>query len=211
MLASGFGDLVQRVVGAVMEQDVTIARFEPRQMKIVHMALYETLDAEAHAHGVWRDFSRRDDWPRVIHLRAAVALLVDVRVRLQRVAFRTRRLCGIRRTREADEKAIGLRADIEEQGATALVNLASEEYFKSVRPKLLGVPVITPVFEDYKNGKYKIISFFAKRARGMMARYAALKGVTNPEKLKKFDLDGYAFVKGESSETSWVFRRRVEG
>ena len=102
-----------------------------------------------------------------------------------------------------------LRGDIEEQGAHALVNLASEEYFRSVRPKLLGVPVITPVFEDYKNGKYKIISFFAKRARGMMARYAALKGVTNPEKLKKFDLDGYAFVKGESTETSWVFRRRI--
>jgi cytoplasmic iron level regulating protein YaaA (DUF328/UPF0246 family) len=103
-----------------------------------------------------------------------------------------------------------LRADIEEQGAEALVNLASEEYFKSVRPKLLGVPVITPVFEDYKNGRYKIISFFAKRARGMMARYAALKGVTNPEKLKKFDLDGYAFVKGESTDTTWLFRRRVD-
>jgi cytoplasmic iron level regulating protein YaaA (DUF328/UPF0246 family) len=60
--------------------------------------------------------------------------------------------------------------------AGALVNLASEEYFKSVKPKLLEVPVITPVFEDWKNGKYKIISFFAKRARGMMARYAARTG-----------------------------------
>jgi cytoplasmic iron level regulating protein YaaA (DUF328/UPF0246 family) len=62
----------------------------------------------------------------------------------------------------------------------ALVNLASEEYFKSVKPKLLDVPVITPVFEDWKNGKYKIISFFAKRARGMMARYAAEQGITDP-------------------------------
>ncbi len=95
-------------------------------------------------------------------------------------------------------------------GATALVNLASEEYFKSVKPKLLRVPVIVPVFEDWKNGKYKIISFFAKRARGMMARYAAEKGILDPQKLKKFDVDGYAFDKAASSEKEWVFRRRVE-
>jgi cytoplasmic iron level regulating protein YaaA (DUF328/UPF0246 family) len=95
-------------------------------------------------------------------------------------------------------------------GAGALVNLASEEYFRSVKPKLLNVPVIVPVFEDWKNGKYKIISFFAKRARGMMARYAAQKGITDPEKLKKFDVDGYAFDKSVSTEREWVFRRRVE-
>ncbi|MET0982455.1 MAG: peroxide stress protein YaaA [Telluria sp.] len=94
-------------------------------------------------------------------------------------------------------------------GASALVNLASEEYFKSVKPKLLEVPVITPVFEDWKNGKYKIISFFAKRARGLMARYAAENGVTDPEALKEFDVDGYAFVAGESTERKWLFRRKV--
>jgi cytoplasmic iron level regulating protein YaaA (DUF328/UPF0246 family) len=96
------------------------------------------------------------------------------------------------------------------RSATALVNLASEEYFRSVKPKLLDVPVITPVFEDWKNGKYKIISFFAKRARGMMARYAAERGITDPQKLKKFDVDGYAFDKAVSTEKEWVFRRRVE-
>ncbi|MCS0588428.1 peroxide stress protein YaaA [Massilia norwichensis] len=95
-------------------------------------------------------------------------------------------------------------------GATALVNLASEEYFKSVKPKLLDVPVVTPVFEDWKNGKYKIISFFAKRARGMMARYAAENGVTDPQQLKDFDVDGYAFDPAVSKEREWVFRRRVE-
>jgi cytoplasmic iron level regulating protein YaaA (DUF328/UPF0246 family) len=95
-------------------------------------------------------------------------------------------------------------------GASALVNLASEEYFRSVKPKLLDAPVIVPVFEDWKNGKYKIISFFAKRARGMMARYAAERGMTDPQKLKKFDVDGYAFDKSVSTETEWVFRRRVE-
>jgi cytoplasmic iron level regulating protein YaaA (DUF328/UPF0246 family) len=102
-----------------------------------------------------------------------------------------------------------LNAQAAKTGATALVNLASEEYFKSVRPKALDVPVITPVFEDYKNGKYKIISFYAKRARGLMARYAAVKGITDPAKLKRFNVDGYAFDKADSTETSYRFRRKV--
>jgi cytoplasmic iron level regulating protein YaaA (DUF328/UPF0246 family) len=95
-------------------------------------------------------------------------------------------------------------------GARALVNLASEEYFKSVKPKLLDVPVVVPVFEDWKNGRYKIISFFAKRARGMMARYAAERGITDPQALKEFDVDGYAFDDSVSTGKEWVFRRRVE-
>jgi cytoplasmic iron level regulating protein YaaA (DUF328/UPF0246 family) len=101
-----------------------------------------------------------------------------------------------------------LNAQAAKTGAKALVNLASEEYFKAVRPKALDVPVITPVFEDFKNGKYKIISFFAKRARGMMARYAAVKGITDPVKLQRFNVDGYAFDKDASTDASWVFRRR---
>ncbi len=99
---------------------------------------------------------------------------------------------------------------IAEKEAKVLVNLASEEYFKSVKAKHLSVPVITPVFEDWKNGKYKIISFFAKRARGLMARYAAVKGVSNPDKLKAFKEDGYAFDKKASTATEWVFRRKLE-
>lgn len=96
-----------------------------------------------------------------------------------------------------------------ERQSQALINLASEEYFKVVKPRLLDVPVITPVFEDWKNGKYKVISFYAKRARGLMARYAALKGITQPEKLKAFDSEGYAFEAACSDERSWVFRRRT--
>jgi cytoplasmic iron level regulating protein YaaA (DUF328/UPF0246 family) len=109
-----------------------------------------------------------------------------------------------------DRVTAALNADLKDAGAPVLVNLASEEYFKSVQPKLLDVPVITPVFEDWKNGKYKIISFFAKRARGMMARYAAQQGITDAEDLKAFDVDGYAFDEGVSTDRSWVFRRRVE-
>jgi cytoplasmic iron level regulating protein YaaA (DUF328/UPF0246 family) len=96
-------------------------------------------------------------------------------------------------------------------GANVLLNLASEEYFKAVRPKKLGVPVITPVFEDFKNGKYKITSFFAKRARGMMARYAAVENITDPVDLQGFDVDGYAFVPEASNDRSWVFRRKQVG
>jgi cytoplasmic iron level regulating protein YaaA (DUF328/UPF0246 family) len=109
-----------------------------------------------------------------------------------------------------DSVTQALNAQLAETKAKALVNLASEEYFKSVKPKLLDAPVITPVFEDWKNGKYKIISFFAKRARGLMARYAAQHGVKKPEQLKDFDVDGYAFDAAASGETSWVFRRRQE-
>jgi cytoplasmic iron level regulating protein YaaA (DUF328/UPF0246 family) len=102
-----------------------------------------------------------------------------------------------------------LNADLAAAQAPALVNLASEEYFKAIRPKLLDVPVIAPVFEDWKNGKYKIISFYAKRARGMMARYAAVNGITDPQQLKDFDVDGYAYEAGASTEKQWVFRRRI--
>ncbi|WP_035057834.1 peroxide stress protein YaaA [Andreprevotia chitinilytica] len=90
-----------------------------------------------------------------------------------------------------------------------VVNLASEEYFKSVKPKLLDAPVITPVFEDFKNGKYKIISFYAKRARGLMVRYAALNKIKDPTKLKRFDLEGYGFVADESDSKTWLFRRKL--
>lgn len=94
------------------------------------------------------------------------------------------------------------------QNCSALINLASEEYFRVVQPDLLPVPVITPVFEDWKNGKYKIISFHAKRARGLMARYAAVHGVTQPEQLQDFAMEGYAFDANGSSRYNWLFRRR---
>ncbi|KPC54028.1 peroxide stress protein YaaA [Amantichitinum ursilacus] len=90
-----------------------------------------------------------------------------------------------------------------------LVNLASDEYFKSVKPKALACPVITPVFEDYKGGRYKIISFYAKRARGLMVRYATQHHIADVNKLKHFDLEGYAFVPDESDALRWVFRRKI--
>ena len=108
-----------------------------------------------------------------------------------------------------EEVTRALSTELAGHTAKVLVNLASEEYFKVVKPKVLEAEIIAPVFEDWKGGRYKIISFYAKRARGLMARYAAVKGVTKPEQLKKFDVDGYAFDESVSSDTSWVFRRRV--
>jgi cytoplasmic iron level regulating protein YaaA (DUF328/UPF0246 family) len=93
--------------------------------------------------------------------------------------------------------------------AQALVNLASEEYFKSVKPAKLDRPVITPVFEEWKGGGYKIVSFFAKRARGLMARYAIEHKLSKPEQLKDFDSEGYAFDAKASNEARWIFRRRT--
>tara|TARA_R110001599_G_scaffold159052_1_gene346131 strand:+ start:158031 stop:158819 length:789 start_codon:yes stop_codon:yes gene_type:complete len=114
----------------------------------------------------------------------------------------------------ADQVTNKLNQVVSDHKSAALINLASEEYFKVVQVKSLAVPVITPVFQDWKNGKYKIISFHAKRARGLMARYAAVKGITHPEKLKSFNVDGYAYVAEASSETasasSWIFRRRQQ-
>ena len=88
-----------------------------------------------------------------------------------------------------------------------LVNLASNEYFKAVKPKLLDAEVITPQFRDLKNGQYKMISFFAKKARGVMARFIIQEGMNDPEGLKDFSGDGYYFSAEHSSENDWVFLR----
>lgn len=88
-----------------------------------------------------------------------------------------------------------------------LVNLASNEYFKAVKKKALDATIINPRFEDEKNGQYKVISFYAKKARGLMVKYAADNKLTDAEQLKKFDLAGYYYVDSESDEKTWTFRR----
>lgn len=90
-----------------------------------------------------------------------------------------------------------------------IVNLASQEYFKAVNAKTLKARVLDCVFEDYKDGKYKLISFFAKRARGLMARYAVTQRITLPHQLQAFDLDGYAFAPAASTPERLVFRRNT--
>lgn len=90
-----------------------------------------------------------------------------------------------------------------------VINLASQEYFRSVDQKVLRARVIECVFEEWKNGKYKVISFFAKRARGLMARWAVLHRAATPKVLEKFDFEGYAFDAGVSLPERFVFRRKA--
>lgn len=96
---------------------------------------------------------------------------------------------------------------LKKSGSDVLVNLASNEYFKSVRAKGLEADIVTPVFKDKKNGKYRVISFFAKKARGQMARFIIDNGLNEPESLKKFRVDGYRYNKGESTARELVFTR----
>ena len=91
-----------------------------------------------------------------------------------------------------------------------IVNLASQEYFRSVDRKQLKARVIECVFEDWKGGQYKVIGFFAKKARGLMARYAIRKRIRRPEGLHGFDLEGYGFDRKPSTPDRLVFRRKMQ-
>jgi len=94
------------------------------------------------------------------------------------------------------------------QGDDILINLASNEYFKAVKVKNLQATIITPAFKDWKNGQYKMISFLAKKARGLMARYIIQNAITNVEQLKSFDLAGYQYDDALTQGNNWVFTRK---
>ena len=88
-----------------------------------------------------------------------------------------------------------------------LINLASSEYFKAVNQKILKVPMITPVFKELKNGDYKIVMTFAKKARGLMVRYLLENDITTIEGVKGFNVERYRFSTALSSKTELVFTR----
>lgn len=100
-----------------------------------------------------------------------------------------------------------LNDDLKKSTSPVLVNLASNEYFKAVKATQLDGEIITPVFKDLKNGHYKMISFYAKKARGLMARYIVDNQLNNPEGLKDFDREGYYFCSKQSTAKEWVFLR----
>lgn len=91
-----------------------------------------------------------------------------------------------------------------------LVNLASKEYFRAVSPRKLQARVITPVFRDWKRNQYRVISFFAKKARGMMVNYLTRQRIEDPELLKQFTDGGYRYQAPLSSEREWVFTREMD-
>jgi len=94
-------------------------------------------------------------------------------------------------------------------GSPVLINLASNEYFKAVKSNSLQAEIITPHFRDLKNGQYKMISFFAKKARGVMARYIVQQGLKEPEGLKDFTGEGYYYSAKDSDDANWVFLREA--
>ncbi|MDP2282749.1 MAG: peroxide stress protein YaaA [Pseudohongiella sp.] len=107
-----------------------------------------------------------------------------------------------------EKLAAHLRETLKSHSEPYLLNLASTEYFRAVNVRALGYPVISPVFKDYKNGQYKIISFFAKRARGLMASFVIKNRIVSPDELVRFDLEGYQYSLSESTPDTPVFLRR---
>lgn len=101
----------------------------------------------------------------------------------------------------------GLNTLLAEDTDPILVNLASNEYFKAIKTKQLDGRLVTPVFKDRKNDNYKIISFFAKKARGMMARYVIENELKDVEGIKHFDKSGYYYSAEQSTKDQWVFLR----
>lgn len=89
-----------------------------------------------------------------------------------------------------------------------LINLASNEYFNAVDTSVLPGRIITPVFKDFSNGTYKVLSFFAKKARGSMASFIVHNRINKPDDIKAFNVDGYVFNEGFSSDSQWVFTRK---
>lgn len=98
--------------------------------------------------------------------------------------------------------------DLKASKSKHLINLASNEYFKSLQVKNINAEIIVPVFKDYKNGQYKIISFYAKNARGSMSAYIIKNKLKNPEDIKAFNVDGYKFNQSKSNATNYVFLRK---
>ncbi len=88
-----------------------------------------------------------------------------------------------------------------------LINLASNEYFKVIKPKLLQANIITPAFKENKNGEYKMIGIFAKKARGLMTRFIIQNRITQAQDIKAFDMDGYVFNPNMSDSKTWTFTR----
>ena len=102
-----------------------------------------------------------------------------------------------------------LNDDLRAEQDDIIVNLASNEYFKAVDKKALNARLITPVFKDFKNGAYKIISFYAKKARGLMVRYAADHHIKDVDLLKGFNYEGYKYSEEQSKGDTWVFLREA--
>lgn len=104
--------------------------------------------------------------------------------------------------------AKSLKKELDSQRNKTLVNLSSNEYFKSVDLPVIDNPIIHPVFKDYSRGSYRVMSFFAKKARGLMSSYIVKNRIDQPKYIKDFDLDGYRYNPTLSVDNNWVFTRK---
>ena len=109
-----------------------------------------------------------------------------------------------------DQLTENLNELFEKDKKPVLVNLASIEYFSAIKPKSLNAEIISPVFKDLSNGKYKIVSFFAKKARGYMTAFIIQNKIKNPERLKEFDVEGYRYSEEDSTPAQPVFLRDTQ-
>jgi hypothetical protein len=100
-----------------------------------------------------------------------------------------------------------LNAELRQMDSRVLINLASIEYYKSIRAKSIKGQIVTPIFKDYHQDRYQVIGFFAKKARGLMARYIIDQQITQVESIKQFNGEGYAYNPSLSNEREWVFTR----
>ena len=102
----------------------------------------------------------------------------------------------------------GLNKQLKKIKSETLINLASNEYFKAVKPEELNAEIITPAFKEYKAGEYKMVGIYAKKARGMMSRYIIKNQLSDAEDIKAFKEEGYKFNKNLSKGNTWVFSRK---
>lgn len=101
----------------------------------------------------------------------------------------------------------GLNAQLKTLNSPYLINLASTEYFKAVKPKLLDGTIITPEFKEKKSGAYKMLGVYAKKARGLMSRFVIDNRITDPQELQRFDAEGYRYNAPLSTDSTWLFTR----
>lgn len=99
---------------------------------------------------------------------------------------------------------------VDHLGHKHILNLASQEYYKAVKPKELKVPVIHVDFKEEKNGQYKLISFYAKKARGLMSKFIIKNQISDIAQIKSFNYEGYGFNDILSTEDHWVFTRKLQ-
>ena len=103
-----------------------------------------------------------------------------------------------------------LNDELSQSSNPTLINLASNEYFKAIKPKQLKAKIIQPIFLDKSKGEYKVISFYAKKARGLMSRFIIKNSINNSHDIKSFNLEGYQFDQQRSTELEWYFIRNHE-